>query len=135
GYAVVRTKYDPDGNLLEWAFFDAAQRPTLAVGFHKGVRVYDARGKVTRESYDGVNGEAVLHKDGYHGWEARYDERGNPIAMTLIGLDGKPTLLTDGFATMRSTYDKRGKETRETYHGVDGEAVLHKEGYHGWEAQ
>jgi phage protein U len=135
GFAVVRSKYDSDGNQLETACFDAAKRPTLALGFHKRVRVYDARGKETRRRYYGVKGEPVQLKDGSHGWEAQYDERGNPIATTFVGLDGKPTLLADGYAIMKFTYDAHGKETRRSYHGVNGEPVQLKDGYHGWEAQ
>jgi CTP:molybdopterin cytidylyltransferase MocA len=135
GFAVVRSNYDSDGNQLEAAFFDAAKRPALGLGFHKRIRGYDARGKLTRETYYGVNGEPVQLKEGFHGFEAQYDERGNRIAVTYIGLDKKPTLFANGYATLKSTYDAHGKETRRTYHGVDGEPVQLKEGFHGFEAE
>ena len=85
-------------------------------------------------TFHGAHDEAVLHKNGHHGWEAEYDERGNETSTTFLGLDGKPGLMPGRFAIVRASFDPRGNITRQTYHGVNGEPVLHKDGYHGWEA-
>ena len=97
---------------------------------------YDARGNVTRQSYYGVNGEAVLSKkDGYQ-WEATYDDRGNQTIVTYLGLDEKPMRIADGYATMKMVYDARGDVRRMTFYDVNGNPALSKKnGSYGWEAE
>ncbi len=137
GYATLKKIFDSDGHELEVAYFDAAGKPAIDknTGFHRSVSVYDARGKITRNSYYSVSGEPALHKNGYHAWAAQYDGRGNQTVLTYLGMDGKPTILGDGYATLRMAYDARGKIIRKSYEGVNGEPVLQKDGSHGAEMQ
>jgi len=137
GYAIIKRKYDSDGNELEESYFDANDNPILErdSGIHRVVNVFDGRGKVIRKRYWGTNGEAILHKDGNHGWDAQYDDHGNRTVITYVGPDEKPVLLVNRFATSKSEFDAAGREKRMRLYGANGEPVLHKDGYHGWEAK
>ena len=129
--------YDEHGNETVETHLGLDGKPTvLADGYATVKSTYDARGKITRQTFHGVNGDAVLSEQyGSHGWDAEYDEQGNQTVMTYLGLDEKPMALADGYATMKATYDARGNRTRLRFYGVNGEPVLSKkDGNHGWEA-
>ena len=136
GNCGTETKYNENG----WDVEDTSVGPDLKPmpltdGYVIAKEQYDGYGRLRRQTFHGIEGEPVLKKKSYHGWEAQYDAHGNPIAITYIGLDGKPTLLAEGYATAKPTYDARGNEIRRSYYGVNGEAVLLKDGYHASEAQ
>lgn len=95
----------------------------------------DGLGRVRRTTFHGLNEEAVLQKNGYHGLDYQYDDHGNVVATTYLGLDLKPTLLLRGLASYRSAYDSHGNVTRTSYHGLNGEPTLQSDGTHAWEAQ
>src|SRR5438045_9177564 len=97
---------------------------------------YDRNGRMERMIVHCLNGEPVVSRNGYHGFEEKYDEHGNETVETYLGTDGKPMSIDDGYATVKSTYDSRGKLTRISFHGVMGEPVLSKKyRYHGWEGK
>jgi hypothetical protein len=137
GYHIWSAKYDERGNQLEIAYFDTDRKPTLdrASQVHQVIDSYDARGKVTRKRFYGTDGEPILHKDGYYGWDSEYDERGNELVRTYVGLDEKPIIGPYGFAIFKSVYDAQGNITRTSFYGVKGEPVLHQDGNHAWEGQ
>jgi hypothetical protein len=137
GYASYAKKYDSDGNVLELAYFDAAGKPTLdrESGVHKVLNTYDGRGKVTGKTFHGINGERILSKYGYHGWEARYDDRGNEAMLTYVDRDEKPIIIPAGYAMTESAHNAQGKTTRVIYRGVNQEPVRQENGYYGWEAE
>jgi hypothetical protein len=126
-------EYDEQGNQTVETYLGLDEKPTgLADGYATLKATYDARGKMTRMRFYGVNGEPVLSKkDGNHGWESDYDKQGHRTIITYIG----PTSIADGYATMKSTYDARGREIRQTFHDVNGKPVQHKDGYYGQEAE
>ena len=131
GYHAWEARYDEQGNRIEQTSLGKDGKAMTIPGFATMKSTYDEAEK-TGASFHGVNGEPVLHEDGYHAWDAQYDKHGNQIAITYLGVDRKPASLPDGYATMKSTYDARDKETRRSYYGANGEPVLSKkDGYHG----
>jgi eukaryotic-like serine/threonine-protein kinase len=129
----LKTEYDEHDNPTVETYIGLDGKPTsIADGYATKKSTYDARGKLVRQTFHGVNGDPVLSKkDGYHGWEFEYDEHGNPTVQTYLGLDGKRMLIADGYATMKLTYDAADKPTRLMLYGVNGEPVRHKDGYYG----
>jgi len=62
---------------------------------------YDVRGRKDAQSYHGVNGEPLLHKDGNHAGNRYTTNAATTVATTFIRIDGKPVVITNGYAIVR----------------------------------
>ena len=102
---------------------------SIADGYATYKSTYDTRGKVTRETYYGVNGEpVVLRRMVTTGGRQNTTSRAtDPRDLSRCGR--KTTAVADGYATMKSSYDQRGNMTRETYYGRQRRAGLIQEGW------
>ena len=81
------------------------------------------------QAYFGVNGEPVLHKNGFARGTRAYDPRGNVVEEAYFGVDSEPVLHKYGFARLTRAYDPRGNVVELAFFDVDGEPVLHKDGF------
>ena len=77
--------FDDRGRRTAVTHFGLDEKPILLPDGYSLVKwAYNERDKITRQDYFGVNAEAVLYKNAYHGWDSEYDERGNEIATTFL---------------------------------------------------
>jgi YD repeat-containing protein len=107
GYATVRKKYNAGGKLVEWACFDAGDKPTIdkSDGTHQTIWKFDQDGNIIERRNYGINGQPCLNTNRNHGFTAQHDRRGNEVSRTWIGIDGKPIAQTNGYAIIRKRFN------------------------------
>lgn len=93
GQASTECKYDEKGHPVEMAFYDIKNRPVMIGGvnwggYHKVIRTFDNNGRVTGESFRGIDGQPVMMKEGYSFRETIYDETGNISEQHYYDTDG-----------------------------------------------
>ena len=91
--------------------------------------VYDPRGNIIEEAYQGVDGEPTLRKGaGVARVASIYDVNGNKVEEAFSGVDGAPALHKDlGAARVTYAYDARGDRVEIAFFGIDGKPALHKD--------
>jgi hypothetical protein len=102
---VITYKYDPQGHVIETAYFKADGSPTIGLLFstHKYVNVYDNKNRVSdRSAYNLDN--ALVSK-----WTYKYNERGYLEEITQFG--PTPVVLTK---VTYSDFDAAGNWTKST---------------------
>lgn len=128
GWMVRKDKFDEFDNIKEFWFEDGNGRKALCVDGYVGCsNEYDARGNRIKAVYLGMDGKAVLLKDGYAEVRMEYD-CGNMTRISCFGVNGETVLSKDGYAEVRMEYE-HGNMTRKVYLGVDGKPSLAKAGY------
>ena len=156
-------KYDDRGNLIEWSYFDIEGKPTLHKdGYHKFIVKHDDRGnkietakydkfgnKTGKEHFDeagktvssekayfNAEGNATLHKDGYHKVILKYDYCQNPTEIAFFDVSGNQALNKDGnFHKFTMKCDEQGNYIEGAYFGMGGKAILIKGGFHRFIAE
>lgn len=90
---------------------------------------YDDRGRESRRTFIGADGQPCLHSDGYAGYEQSYDDAGHVTRYAMLTMDGRnwksPVL---GYAGYRSTFNSKGLESRRTYFDENGDPVTARDG-------
>ncbi|MDR3537467.1 MAG: hypothetical protein P4L71_13300 [Acetobacteraceae bacterium] len=131
GVAIVRTKYDDHGNILETSNFGTDDHPAAGPGGIASARFqYDNAGRETERSYYDANNVPTPGGEGAAFVRTRYDTVGHEIEVAYADQAGKLLVRADGYAIRRSTYDDHGKLTELSYFGADGQPAIMKEGYH-----
>ncbi len=129
GSAEMRFTYDGHGNQTSRAAYDADGRPMLNRGIFRLRKAFDEAGRVTRESYEGLNGEAVVNTDGAGSVTFTYDPFGNRIESAYFDTDDDPIDRPGYCARLVNTYDQAASLTSTTCLGPDGEP---RDGQAGW---
>ena len=114
GYAIIRMKYDNEGNQIEWACFNDREQPCLDLssGTHLTRRIFDDKGRVKEEGYFGIaNEEPCENQYGTHGFLFKYGDHGKLEEQIYLGINGEPKENKDGYAIERMKYDDRGNQT------------------------
>ncbi len=129
GAAETRHAYDERNNRISSAFYGADGKPMLLRGVFRRLDRVDTDGRVTRESYEALDGEPGVTADGSSAVAFTYDSSGNTIEVAYFGIDGKPIDQQGKCARILKTYDQSARVTSVTCLGAAGTPVL---GVSGW---
>jgi YD repeat-containing protein len=128
GFSLERSKYNGQGQKIEWSYFDTKGLPTIDKrdGTHRATFRYDARGNKIEWAYFDTEGRPTIDKtDGAHRMTARYDERGNKIEWAYFDKEGQPTIhRTGGAHRTTARYDERGKQIEVAYFDITNKPTL-----------
>ena len=100
GYAHVKREADAEGNITRISFFDQQDHPiTVKEGFASVEREFNDVQQMTKESYFGRTGQAILKPGaGYASVEYTYDRQGLVSSERYFGTNGRPITLASGVA-------------------------------------
>ena len=126
GYAVEKTEYDPQGNVLSKSYFGAKEKPVLvqSVGYHKVTKKYDNRSHLVEVAYFGIDGDPC-EVDGISVTKSVYNEDNRLEREEFY--DGRLAL------TKKYVYEYNGqKRIRKTFNS--NEVLMKTEEWngHGW---
>lgn len=130
---IVRSKYDPFGNLVEVAYFGLDEQPVVEL---------EVAAAVVRKTRDSRGNEIEVHTFDERGQpvsaaramarKMRYDEDDALVELSYLGADGKPTRPPGlAFAITRYERDERGNVIEERYFDEHASPVQLADGYHG----
>ena len=130
-YAGWRSTFER-GDETQRRYFGLRGEPVIgADGYASWNRTYDARGKVTDESYLDVDGAPALFKwqnategQGYARVATKFDPNGDILEVRYFGKNGEPVVNERGTATVKMEYDERRHMTKFAVFGRDGKPVL-----------
>ena len=128
GIAIIRSKYDDNGNLVESAVYGkdgelTVNEENIALCTYS----YDERGNCIQERYFDVKGNLTLCSKRYAGINYKYDERNNVIEEYNVGLDGN---LAQGFLIARNVYDEDNNKIECSYFNSKGQPALNYDNIH-----
>lgn len=117
-----RYKYDERDNLIEYAFYDANNKPDVNVdNIHKSVSVYNNRNQEIEVRYYNVQGRLTIHKGHKYAIQRNeFDDRGNLVHQAYLGTDEKPIRCGQGWASSDMEYDGLNRVVRQLFYDVDG---------------
>jgi hypothetical protein len=121
-------RYDDRGNVIEEAFFDAANRPVIDywAGYARTTTRCDPSDRVTERAFFGADGEPLVVP--YFGGARvtyRYDDHGRLIEETHYGADGKLHATgPEAGAHFAFQYDAQGRRRRGTLFVPTREGVI-----------
>ncbi|MFZ4699961.1 MAG: PDZ domain-containing protein [Candidatus Methylumidiphilus sp.] len=131
GHHQFKKRYDNQGNVVEWRYFDTENQPTfVSDGNYKATQAYDSQGHVTEDAYFDAQDRPMRIAGGYHKEKREVDERGNETAHTYFDTDGSATNIDDGYHKVTSVYNERGNVTERRYFDSKGNPVINQDGYH-----
>ena len=132
GYASVSKFYDSNGRVIEEAYFDRKNQPTLNRE-NACARIavkYDERGNMIEVICSDEDGKQKRGIAGNARLTAKYDERGNRIEEAYFDEKGEPVRHNKkGFARTTAKYDKHGNQVEEAYFDEESNPTLNKNGY------
>jgi hypothetical protein len=148
GYHKITRKYDPSGNLVEFACFGTAGQSVLRKdGIHKIVLKYDQRNRVLETASYGLGGERLqVFFYAANGRLLRrttlippepaaqpgqsvarvvtvFDKRGRAGEVLFCDKSGRPVLTRRGYSRYTQGYDDKGQPTRRTFFDLDEKPV------------
>jgi len=131
GHHQFKRRYDNQGNVVEWRYFDTeGQQTYISDGNYKATQVYDKLGHVLETAYFDAQDRPMRIAGGYHQEQMEVEERGNETVHAYFETDGSATNIDDGYHKLTSVYDERGNLTERRYFDSQGHAVMHQDGYH-----
>jgi uncharacterized protein YkuJ len=80
-------------------------------------------GKQVEEAYFDVDGNPILHKDGYARWTARFDERGNRVEQAHFDADDHAVMVDGVGAKARYFYDDNDQLVSVVYLDESDQAI------------
>lgn len=113
-----RMTYDERGNQTSIAYYDAAGQPTLVGGVFRKTSSYDDAGRLTRESFAGVDGQ--LRRDGSAVIARSCDTAGNEVETSYLDGLGHPLDQAGLCARVLREFDGASRETSTTCVGPGG---------------
>lgn len=88
GYHRIQYKYDKSGNVIEYTFFGKDEKPALLNGFHKLLRQYDGKNRLTLEAIFSTNGKPTDGKRSYFKCVTSYAKDGTPASEKYYKANG-----------------------------------------------
>jgi len=125
GHHQFKKRYDNQGNVVEWRYFDTENQPTfVSDGNYKATQAYDSHGHVLETAYFDAQDRPMRIAGGYHKKKREVDERGNEAVQAYFDTDGSATDVDTGFHKITSVYDERGNVTERRYFDSKGNPVI-----------
>lgn len=118
-YAIVRFKYDNNGNRIETSFYDVDSNPCYYKNglYHRVEAEYDIKGNTIRETFWDINNHLTINEKGmYAVARYEYDDHRNIVNYAYYDMQDKPCFVKDGFHIMRVQYDERGNICHQSYY-------------------
>jgi hypothetical protein len=98
-------------------------------GYARQERKHDARGRITKLTNYGPNGELCFDKDGAAIVETEYDPQERWTRNSFYGTDEKAVLNNMGYASSKTLYNDRNEKNQTDFLGTDGALCLNKRGF------
>ncbi|GAA6171999.1 hypothetical protein NBRC116592_16690 [Colwellia sp. KU-HH00111] len=130
GCAVMKFSYNPDHNPSGFYCFDSTLMPALLSEnkVHGKKLKYNNQGSVTKVSFVGPSGGAILNLDGIASISIKRDEQGNGVERRYFGLEGEPKAIEQGSLKgvfiEKHKFDERGNSIEESYFGESEQKIL-----------
>jgi TPR repeat protein len=130
GCAVMKFSYNPDHYPSEFYCFDSALMPALLSEnkVHGKKLKYNNQGSVTKVSFVGPSGGAILNLNGVASISIKRDELGNGVEKRYFGLEGEPKAIEQGSLKgvfiRKHKFDERGNSIEESYFGENEQNIL-----------
>jgi|GEM_PF-4435340 len=120
-YAIVRYKYDGQGNRIEETFYDFDGELKCLQNCVAIIRYeYGEYGNLVKESHHDTDGQLIEDKLHTAMIRWKYDDRGNVLEESYFGDDGKlKKIKSDKYAKIMYKYDEQGNMTDKSYYGLD----------------
>lgn len=131
GAAIIRSKYDERGNLVEQTHFGADHKPVVTKqNYWRVLTKYDDRGFRSETSFFDAENRPTLESDGYASWHSKRDKRLNPYEESRFGSDGLPIYGKEEGKSEHTLYkhDERSNIIEQKHLGKNREPVLLKDG-------
>ena len=87
--------------------------------------LHNAVGKITQESYFGIDDAPIITTRGYAVMRAEYDGRGQTIGQSFFGLDEQPAVHPLGMHRFQLAHDERGNVIKREYFDTSGGPFVH----------
>ncbi|MBC8126739.1 MAG: toll/interleukin-1 receptor domain-containing protein [Gloeobacteraceae cyanobacterium ES-bin-144] len=130
---------DSKGNILEEAYFDKDNRPTIASsngrnngpGAHLVRKKFNHAGKAVETEFFDREGKPYVCEDGYHRTVCEYDNRGNETRIYYFLPDGVAAIHRVKKAhSEKTSYDERNRIIALEYFDSQGKPCNGNEGWH-----
>lgn len=123
GYSKICYEYDRKGNMIQENYLDETDHPVNRTDTYYASRkvLYNNGGVSTGERYYDTEGEPVLCKKGYAGWDCTRGKGHWFLSMTYLGTDEEPIMLDKGYASFVRTLDDCGNILTERYLDTAGQ--------------
>ncbi len=116
--AIVRYKYDIQGNNIEVSYYGANEKLKEMLGFAIIRYKYDTHGNIIETSFYGAD-EKLKENNGVPIYRHKYDDKGNKIEESHYGADNKLKEDKRGIAIGRFKYDDKGNLIELSHYGID----------------
>ena len=129
GCAVMKFSYNPEHYPSEFYCFDSTLMPALLSEnkVHGKKLKYNNQGSVTKVSFVGTSGGAILNLNGIASISIKRDERGNGVEKRYFGLEGELKAIEQGSLKgvfiNKHKFDERGNFIEESYFGENEQKI------------
>ena len=132
GYAIIRYRYDDNGNCSSRAYFDTEEQPVISTEFHCAeiLSKYDDYGNEIETEYLDLDGSVMNRDDfGFAKVCREYDAKTCKLLKeSYFDADGMPTARKEhGYASYVQCYDERGNCIETRYYDADGELTFRED--------
>ena len=115
GYNRVTHEYDEAGNRIRSVYY-MTDKPVLTVpGYAAAEFTYDARGRLTQESYFDESMARTVIRKGYSAIAYVYDNAGNTLQVRYLDENDQLTRVPEGFSVWQREYDRNNHVILEQY--------------------
>ncbi|HLX90191.1 MAG TPA: hypothetical protein VKR32_00830 [Puia sp.] len=131
--AIVKYRYDPNGNQIEKAFFDEKEAScNNAMGISRAVSVFNNAGMLTDISFFEKKGFSVTDEHGVHHYRYTHGATGQITSKSEFSAGDLPMKdLTDMAYTTKLQYDAWGRIRQFSFWLNDAVKMTNAMGYHG----
>ena len=126
---ITATKYDCFLRPIRENYFTKDGLPYIRSGYSSVERIYDLKGRKTKECYFGIDGKRTLLSDQYSMVFYQYDDKNRWVFRQYYDTDDNPTLCKAGYHSTKRKFDQYGNVILEAYYDVDGKPKSNSEGY------
>ena len=116
-------EYDETGHMTAYCVYDAAGNPCLdrSMGTHGMLHEFDESGRLSAQSWIGVDGSLTANINGFACIRYIYDDRGNMTRTEYLDAQGQPVNSRWGNASYEATFDHLDHMVRQAYYDADGQ--------------